>query len=73
MTRPGVSRPASKLTPDDVVPRFQTPDYREIFPALDLEVRFAIGTPDAALRRVSVLAVKEGLDGLRAVDAKASR
>ena len=73
MTRPGVSRPSSKVTPGDVVPGFQTPDYREIFPALDLELRFAIGTSDEALRRVSVLAVKGALDGLRAVDAKASR
>ena len=73
MTRPGVSRPASISTPDRDTSRFRSPDYREIFSALDLELYFEIDTSDEGVRRASVLAVKEALDGLRAADAKASR
>jgi hypothetical protein len=66
MIRPGPSRLDGNAD-------FQNADYRERFDALDLEVRFSIGTSDEAVRGRSVQAVRRALDELRAANTKAAR
>ena len=70
LTRPGISRPSGNATGFGL--RLQAPDYRELFPALDLELRFQIDA-DEGVRRPAVLAVKEALMGLRDLEVKTSR
>jgi hypothetical protein len=69
LVRPGVPRPASTPNPAAALP---SPDHAEPFPALDLELRFAVGTPDESLRQAAIRAVRDALAGLRALDAKGS-
>ena len=73
LIRPGVPRSGSDETLDHIVSEFKNADYRERFDALDLELRFSIGTSDQVVRRRSVQAVQRALEGLRAANAKASR
>lgn len=71
MFRPGVSHPASDLRPEQEIQQFpvEDADYRELFPALDLEIRFQIVTPDGEQRRTTIRAVYDALSGLRAANA----
>ena len=73
LIRPGVPRSGNNETLEHIVSEFQNADYREIFDALDLELRFSIGTSDQVVRRRSVRAVQRALNGLRAANAKVSR
>ena len=72
MSRPGISRPAGNATGFGLRLQLQAPDYRELFPALDLELRFQIDA-DEAVRQPAVLAVKEALKGLRDLEVQTSR
>lgn len=71
MFRPGIPHPVS-ARPDPEIQRFPADqsDYREVFNALDLEVRFQILTSNADLRRTTIDAVKQALTGLRKVNAQ---
>ena len=71
--RPGVPDPATSPAPPVVshhsgLDNFPVAaaDYREVFAALDLEVRFQVVTTSDALRGDAVAAVRSALDELRA-------
>src|SRR5262249_16447474 len=53
LSRPGIPQPPGRASGSG--PGLRTPDYRELFPALDLELRFQIDA-DEAVRRPAVLA-----------------
>jgi hypothetical protein len=75
MFRPGISHPRSE-SPDEIAglslpmfgKRLIDGDFRERFPALDLEFRVEIASDDAVLRRECFLEVKAALNGLRDAD-----
>jgi hypothetical protein len=76
MYRPGILRPSSRPL-DKMHMGFVAPapdpehEYRESFPALDVEVIVVLLTEDSAIRRAGALAVHDALAGLRSADATA--
>lgn len=73
MFRPGIPHPVSgRPSPEIQGFPVSDADYHEVFKALDLEVRFQIVTSSDDLRRTTIDAVKQALNGLRRVNARGS-
>jgi hypothetical protein len=71
--RPGIPDPlsADPTSPGD--PRFDQPDYHEVFPRLDLDARCIIDTQDEAIRAAYVQAARAGFTSLRQLNASPRR
>lgn len=84
--RPGISEPSRHVSypvpweldingSEAVLQRFpvEAADFHEHFPALDLEIRFQIVTPNERQRRSAVTAVREALSELRSTSTAPPR
>ena len=73
--RPGIGSPSSVSRYDLTLAAADRPfpagiaDYREVFPALDLEFRYQIVTTSNELRSATVAALRDSLKGLREASA----
>ena len=73
--RPGIPNPSSVSRFDLTLAAADRPfpaeiaDYREVFPALDLEFRYQVVTTSTELRSATVAALRDSLKGLREANA----